>query len=380
MTESSFQDQSPVEPPVAGEDPPLDDSEGRDRFDLDEVRSVLQRFPISGITTIREFHAGSRRSPKILISTDGGDYLLKRRAPRPDLLQRVNYNHAIIQRLQDLEHPVARLISLRDNANTAAVRGEDVYELFEYVEGRRFDHSPAEVQMVGRVLGGMHHALEGWHPEGESPKGTYHSADTVFTALDRLVKAIVAVDPSVSPKEVDALARNLRAMYQRAVRKAEEAGWASLAPQPIHGDWHPGNVVFLDAEGGGKPGRVAAVVDFDSSRAEPRVIDLANGLLHFAMRSHPGKSPSTWPHELSSRRLAALISGWVSGVSSVMDEEAAVVPWLMVEAAIAESVVPVAETGCFSRVPGFPFLQMVRAKTEWIAPRAKGIQGLFKAT
>ena len=120
-------------------------------------------------------------------------------------------------------------------------------------------------------------------------------------------------------------------------------------------------------------GHVAAVVDFDASRMEPRIVDLANGILHFAMRSRPGESPERWPHTLSARRLRAFIGGWKHAVDGITVQEARATPWLMIEAAIAESVVPIAETGRFSTVPGFPFLSMVLEKVRWIKARYKAI-------
>ena len=44
---------------------------------------------------------------------------------------------------------------------------------------------------------------------------------------------------------------------------------------------------------------------------------------------------------------------------------------------VAESVVPVAETGCFATIPGYPFLEMVLGKAKWINSRVDELQGLF---
>ena len=376
MEEFPHKDESPPQPHGEEPAPPTDQSE-RDRFDRGEVRAVLQQYPISEITTVREFRAGSRRSPKVRISACEGEFLLKRRAPRRNLQERVRFGHAVIRHLQELGHPVAELICVRGGNDSAVLRGDQVYELFAWVNGRRCNHSTEEVRQVGEVLGRMHATLASWTPSVQSPQGTYHSADVVHSALGRIQRSIQAVDPTAPARELAALVRTLRETYELAADAVEQAGWSVLSHQPIHGDWHPGNVMFVEPTNQAGTGQVGAVVDFDSSRSEPRVVDLANGLLHFAMRSRKGQSPAEWPPELSSRRIAALIEGWLATAPSVTEAESRVVPWLMVEAAIAESVVPVAETGGFSRVPGYPFLQMVRAKTEWIMPRVRAITALF---
>lgn len=360
---------------------PRDDraSLGRDRFEADELREVLAAFPLSGIKTMREFDRGSRWSPKLTIEASEGTFLLKRRADRADLRDRVQWNHAIIAHLERDGLPVAHLVRTWDQNSSMLFRNERVYELFEYLDGRRWDRSEAETHRAGRALGLLHTSLASFDEALEPPGGTFHGSDIVASAFGRLATSITSVVPTVDVARVVELAEELRGMYRTASRAAVDAGFETLPIQPIHGDWHPGNVLFVDAPGGGRPGSVVAVVDFDASRAEPRIIDLANGVLHFGMRSVPDKSPAEWPHTLSARRMQGFLEGWRLGVGRIENREALSLPWLMIEAVIAESVVPIAENGCFSTVPGLPFLEMVRSKAAWIESRSKAITGLLKA-
>ena len=64
---------------------PADEKLVRSRFESDEVRDVLDQYPLTNIQTIREFERGSRRSPKLIIHSEEGYFLLKRRAERADL-------------------------------------------------------------------------------------------------------------------------------------------------------------------------------------------------------------------------------------------------------------------------------------------------------
>lgn len=370
-------DQDHVEPDENGGEASGTSEGVRDRFDKDELRDVLGEFPISEITTIREFHRGSRRSPKLRIRAREGEFLLKRRAPRPNLRERVAYNHEMIEALSKSDYPVARLVRSRNDQGTGVVRGNHVYELFEFIHGRRCDHSPLEVGMAGEILGRLHVGLEDWFPGVDSPGGTFHHADTVANALNQLPRALVSVDDSVDQKDAERLAGELHAIYVHASASVEVAGWKSLPNLSIHGDWHPGNILFAEGSGEDDSRRVVAVVDYDSSREEPRIVDLANGLLHFAMRSRRGVSPAHWPTSLSGRRMKAFVDGWMRAVSDVQRKEIEIIPWLMVEAVVAESVVPVAETGCFATIPGYPFLEMVLGKAKWINSRVDELQGLF---
>ena len=45
-------------------------------------------------------------------------------------------------------------------------------------------------------------------------------------------------------------------------------------------------------------------------------------------------------------------------------------PWLMTEALVLESVIPIAATGMFGGLSGSGFLRMVEGKVQWITPRA----------
>ena len=53
-----------------------------------------------------------------------------------------------------------------------------------------------------------------------------------------------------------------------------------------------------------------------------------------------------------------------------MSDELAALPWLMTEALILESVIPIAATGSFGHLSGSRFLRMVEGKVHWISPRA----------
>ncbi|HAC09485.1 MAG TPA: hypothetical protein DCG14_07510, partial [Phycisphaerales bacterium] len=67
----------------------------RSRFEPGELRRVLDAFPLEGIREIREFPAGSRQAPKVRIVAEEGEFLLKRRTIRPDLVERATFNHRL---------------------------------------------------------------------------------------------------------------------------------------------------------------------------------------------------------------------------------------------------------------------------------------------
>jgi homoserine kinase type II len=149
----------------------------------------------------------------------------------------------------------------------------------------------------------------------------------------------------------------LEEVYVRCARETNELGLPDWPEQIVHGDWHPGNMLF-------KEHNVVAVIDYDAARLQQRVIDFANGALQFSIIGG-GEDPSSWPDYLDESRYKRFIRGY-DEVNVISKAEMKAVPLLMCEAMIAEAVLPIAATGSFGRFQGFAFLQMIGRKVEWI--------------
>lgn len=350
----------------------------RARFDPAELRVVLDAYPVTMVKEIREFPAGSRQAPKVRVVASEGEFLLKRRVAREELVARAVFNHQLQLHLEAGGVPVARLVGTARDNRSMLLRDDRVYELFEWVEGRRMVKAPPEVRNAARVLGRIHREGASLDVASAPPLAGFHAADSVETAFARARDAVVAADPEVDRTALGRSLDELRRHRDEAMAAVDAAGWRDAPRQPIHGDWHPGNVLFTPERPTRRhPGVVRAVIDFDSSRVEPRLVDVANGLLHFAMRSESGRSPAEWPPSLSGERIRAFLAGWLETVGEVLPHESRMLPALMIEALVAESIVPIARTGTFARVPGGPFLGMVRRKAAWIREHGKSIGALL---
>ncbi|MCG8400256.1 MAG: hypothetical protein MJA84_01525, partial [Firmicutes bacterium] len=99
--------------------------------------------------------------------------------------------------------------------------------------------------------------------------------------------------------------------------------------------------------------------------------DVANGALQFAILGG-AEDPATWPEYLDEGRLKRFIRGNDAVPGAVLSRaELRCLPWLMMEALIAEAVIPIAATGAFARMDGLPFLQMVQRKVTWLKDNAE---------
>ncbi|MDP7637388.1 MAG: hypothetical protein QF577_07555, partial [Phycisphaerae bacterium] len=129
------------------------------------------------------------------------------------------------------------------------------------------------------------------------------------------------------------------------------------------------NMLFRDK-------RVVTMINYDAARLQPRVIDLANGALQFSILGG-GDDPAKWPDHVDNKRFKQFMLGYDS-VNVVSKSEIKIVPMLMCEAMIAEAVLPIAATGSFGHIEGFPFLQMVCRKVKWILDNLKDLCSVLK--
>lgn len=331
-------------------------------FDAAELAIVLSRYDTGVINAIHRFKRGSMQSPKVLVRAARGDFILKRRAPDRGDARRVAFAHRVQMHLADRRFPLPRLVRSRPDGQTLVVLEGRMYEMFEFIPGERYDQSLATTDSAGRALASLHLALADFVPGDDAPTGTYHNADGVRSNLD-------AAASHLGPGEREAVSR-LRATYEDASLRAEERGIASWPVQVVHGDWHPGNMLF-------RQGAVAAIIDYDTVRVAPRAVDVANGALQFSLMRGPD-DPASWPAAPDEARLKRFCRGYDSVQGCIISTaELHALPWLMVEALIAEASGPVATTGRFGGMDGGAFLRMVGAKSGWIAENAGHLAGML---
>jgi Ser/Thr protein kinase RdoA (MazF antagonist) len=327
----------------------------REKFGAEELAVVLSHFEIGTIETIVEFPRGSRRAPKMLVTSDQGKYLLKRRAKGKDDPYRVAFCHAIQLELAARQFPLPHLIGTRRDNNSLLQLKGTVYELFEYIPGQGYPHSLEATFDAGRVLGLFHKLLEGFHSQWQPGSGSYHAAPSVQNGLASL-PTVLASAPAPTA-DAASVVQYLAESYAHAVEAAEDAGLQGWPKQIVHADWHPGNMLFRD-------NHIVAVIDYDSSRLLPRVIDIANGALQFSIIGGE-EDVARWPDYLDESRFKRFLRGY-DEVVLLSQAELGALPWLMIEALIAEAVLPIAATGHFGKMDGLQFLRMVQRKIAWM--------------
>lgn len=323
-----------------------------------ELAIVLDQYDLGAITSIRPLARGSAMAPKVVVETPHGRFLLKRRAPGMDDPSRVALSHAAMLELGDRGFPVPALVGTRDTNNSMLQLGGRVYELVAFVEGDGFDATPRAAAQAGATLGRLHNLLAAMHLPFEAPAGSYHHAELVE---DRLARAQDQLGLAARG-EIERIER----AYRQAGERAEDAGLAGAARQLVHGDWHPGNLIYHAQA-------IAAVVDFDALCIAQPACDLANGALQCSLLAPAhGSHASDWPIGLDLDRFGAFVTGYAAH-RPITSMESRALPWLMIEALIAEATGPLAATGRFGPIEGRAFLGIITQQIAWLVGHADAI-------
>lgn len=355
---------------------------------------MCSRYDIGEIQSLERFKGGSRESPKVVIHSDRGRFLLKRRAPGPvDLANRVALSHEVQLHLAKAGFPVAPLIGTRKDNNSLLELDGFIYELFRFVPGRRYDRTPGAAFEAGKLLAKLHGLLGpggGFTASFAAPTATYHQRAVIGPLLADLPSLLgTGVGAGVA-----AISQALASAYVHAGQRAEQAmggvgsGGAGGA-QLVHGDWHPGNLLLSPEVGDGS---IVAVLDFDSVRLMPRLLDLANAAFQCAAsrRSVPGVGGLGGAEEapavgISLSMNAELFRRFFDGywdfcrganMRAWGRGELGAVPWLMIEAIIVETLTPIAATGRFGKVGAVAALTMARQAADWVARDAETLVSL----
>jgi Ser/Thr protein kinase RdoA (MazF antagonist) len=279
--------------------------------------------------------------------------VLKRRARGKDDPYRVAFAHSVQAHLAERRFPVAPLVPTRQ-ADTMLHLNNHIYELFEYVVGTRYDGSAAATVDAGRQLSRFHKHLADFALHWRPLRGSFHDSAAVRGHLENLGTEQRFDEPGGQLREA---AEALEGVYDSSARRANELGFAAWAEQVVHGDWHPGNLLFSAR-------RVTAVLDFDSIKMAAPATDVANAMLQFSIvAGRP--NPADWPDYLDQAKLVQVLSGYQQ-VRPLPDTQVGCLPDLMIETMVAEAVLPVAATGFFGNLSGLDFLQVIRRKCDWI--------------
>ena len=339
------------------------------QFSSDKLAQVLSHYDIGATHLTEPFSAGSKRTSKMVIISEQGKFLLKSRPKSKDSLCRVEFAHAVHNHLAKKGFPVTSLVATNDDS-TSLQLDNHIYEIFRFASGARYDGTVEATIDAGRQLAGFHLNLADFACKSVTVGGRLKDSFHDSANVRRHLKTLGTNRRIDANRKLQKTVEALMSLYNGSGVHVNELGFDSWDRQVVHGDWHPGNMLFSH-------GRLIAVLDFDSVKIAPPVTDLANGMLQFSIvSSRP--NPADWPDYLDQAKLVQFLSGYRQVIE--MDKNKLnSLPCLMIETIIAEAVLPVATTGFFGNLSGADFLRMIQRKADWIDKNRRKLTEAIKA-
>lgn len=262
--------------------------------DLLDLNEIMQAFGVSEWNNLGPIEGQNPESLSLLVETEGQRYILRERPEglaEEDPHHRYQFQHF----LQQQGIPIPSLKLTPQGEPTVAI-GEDSFELQHWVDGEKFSTSNRSslewVAAAGTMLGRIHQASRRY-------PGTQHRWPSE-AHVGAVVQGYLNLARSKAEEsELQAIMASLSNLCDQweTVLPAAMVSIGSVRSLPefhIHGDYHALNLRFAGQD-------VSAVLNWEASRWEKRIIELAYALFYFsALEWH---SESTITHPLVKRGL-----------------------------------------------------------------------------
>ena len=251
---------------------------------FEEARDALARWDVH--VSRRQLAPGSgTANAAVIVDTPDGRLILRRRNPRYARADWAHFDQALFAHLRARGIPAPDPV-LAPDGHGWVVRQEQLYELFHFIEGAQHrSGNPRELAAAGRLLARVHAACADFEPPVNKPWPRFHPPLLSRDGLHELLEH--ARDHDEPGERVRLLEQGL-ALATALVDRLPDDAYRALPSTVVHGDYHPGNLKFVR-------GRVVGLFDWDWASHQPRMVDLADGLLFFcAVRDAPVVAGDIW--------------------------------------------------------------------------------------
>lgn len=289
----------------------------RQQLSQHEIDGVLRHYRVGAVRAIRELPEGSLYSPKVVLETERGTLLLKRRARGLDMPALVGFGHEVVLGCQEQGLCVPPLIGTQEDNASFVQFSDHVYELFVFIDGQRYDPAnPNHSAQMGAMLVETHRAMD-------ALETTFPSVSEPAPIDTQRASLLGPIEHLLPPRLSDDVPRMLGYAHELAQANA-------APPALVHGDWHPGNMIY-------RGDTLVAVCDFDNTRVGSRLRELAQSMMHASMVTpSPGQSAAQVPAEPDAARLMAFWSGYRDAGGTVTPRTAVgLMPGVMLDEALA---------------------------------------------
>jgi homoserine kinase type II len=231
--------------------------------------AVLRAFELAGATTT-QFERGLIN--RHWLATDGERRVVLRQYNQLRSKEGIRWEQALVERAADAHWPVPRPLA----SNTGQLvfeHGRSLWAAAPFLEGEpQAEPGPAMFNIVGRLLGRLHHDLAGFETEGQRPGfgKTWELDAWIAPAGVGSFNEVLARFSS----EYSELGATIRGYRYRNLRELSRLHYPDLPDLPVHGDFQRSNLLWQE-------GQLTGLLDFDFARRDALACDLAVLLVPF---------------------------------------------------------------------------------------------------
>ena len=249
---------------------------------------VESYYDIGTVTAVNEIFGGyNSRSFGIETLKDGCARTYFLRQYKPDVAaDEIRFEHALIgHAIQNGFSFAADIVSTAQGLTFVQSADSDhMFAVFDYLNGEdkytwdNPDLSDAEFISAGRVLAAFHNAMRDF-----DPGGLQRSEPPILKLWPRLAGQLAGYDRHKPGGQLQAYyAAHLQGILDLIARHPLDANEIEGMPViAIHCDYHPGNLKWADNQ-------VVGIFDFDWSKMDLRLFDVALAVIYFCSRWDEG--------------------------------------------------------------------------------------------
>jgi homoserine kinase type II len=216
----------------------------------------------------------------LLIETASGNYVLRTYRYPCEERWRVEAEHALITYACSQQLPAIAPLPL-SNGETILEHEGHIHAVFPFAPGyqtRRGLMKAGEIAAMGTFLAQMHRALQAYPQDRTALRFFSIDHEATLTKIAEIEAAMLA-----RPQRDDSYTHLTRLRQRKAwletTQPPDEAAFAQLEQQVIHGDYQETNLFFVEDA-------VSAVIDWDQAYPAPRAWEVVR-TLHYVFQLDP---------------------------------------------------------------------------------------------
>ncbi len=232
---------------------------------LIDIEQILTFYDLGELYGVTQAYRGFVNETAF-INTSAGRFVVRRNHRRLSEAAHL-YRHALINRLVANDFPTPALVPTRNGETLLRLDGR-LHEILTFVQGTDYaPQRPQQLASIGKTLAHYHQIVRDMPPPLEEPTLRYSPMNAMALIETLLVRDIMGelyVPLSWYSKRTAQLRQTL-----------SEKLYLSLPHCVIHGDIHRDNILFANDD-------VLALLDFDQTTWDARLVDIADALVAFA--------------------------------------------------------------------------------------------------